>query len=614
MKIFEKYKKLIIICLPIFIFLSGALLIKYNLPKVVEIILKIAVGPTISSQEIKFPKFGEIDITDVVLSKGDDIIVKAPKVIITYSKESLKNFRLKEINVEKPWVHIERKGENINIIDAFSNGNKEKSASKAGTAVPIDIIAVKGGELLFRDTTYSREIKQELDNVNGYVAFDKITGIDLEFKGEHEKEKYEYRFNNLNEPLDMNIILKDITVKPELIQYGYDDRDISGATGIFDMDLTIATSGLTGKDELKNGTVTYNGLSSKVENVNGTIDFKKDKIDVNFTYLLENNSGTFDVFYSEKSGVKVDFRFKDLPYSVAKNYKLLGDLNLPLDNLKFKNVDVQLSYEKSQGFKAEILYNGYPFISSGVNISNLNGKVFFKDGILTLSGNNLNILVPGLEYKRDLTYNVNLDLNGEDLKFDVISNFINLNGEYKKKDEILNLYQDKKLVMSYNLKTQTLELLDLAGSSLLNNYDFFLKAREKDKIINFEEISMVNKDGQMVLQIIGDLNRENLKYKFKIHTKNFQEKSLFANLNLDTKLDFIGEIAGEKDKFILRGVINDLKAENKDILLDAYANISVVNDNGLQANIQGELREGKYKKIKVQGIKIDSTFDNGKLM
>ncbi|MGL4787131.1 MAG: hypothetical protein ACRC2Q_09685, partial [Cetobacterium sp.] len=254
------------------------------------------------------------------------------------------------------------------------------------------------------------------------------------------------------------------------------------------------------------------------------------------------------------------------------------------------------------------------FVSSGVEISNLNGKVLFKDGILTLSGNSLKILASGLEYKKDLTYNVNLDLNGEDLKFDVISNFINLNGEYKKKDEILNLYQDKKLVMSYNLKTQTLELLDLAGSSLLNNYDFFLKAREKDKIINFEEISMVNKDGQMVLQIIGDLNRENLKYKFKIHTKNFQEKSLFANLNLDTKLDFIGEIAGEKDKFILRGVINDLKAENKDILLDAYANISVVNDNGLQANIQGELREGKYKKIKVQGIKIDSTFDNGKLM
>ena len=167
--------------------------------------------------------------------------------------------------------------------------------------------------------------------------------------------------------------------------------------------------------------------------------------------------------------------------------------------------------------------------------------------------------------------------------------------------------------MSYNLKTQTLELLDLAGSNLLNNYDFFLKAQEKDKVINFEEISMINKDGQMVLQVVGELNRENLKYKFKMHTKNLREKSLLSNLNLDTKLDFIGEIAGERDKFILRGVVNDLKIENKDILLDAYANVSVINDNGIQANIQGELREGKYKKIKVQGIKIDSTFDNGKL-
>lgn len=613
MRIFEKYKKLIIISLSIFIFLSGGLLIKYNLPKVVEIILKTAVGPTISSQEIKFPKFGEIDITDMVLSKGDDVIVKAPKVVIIYSKESLKNFRLKEINVEKPWVHIERKGESVNIVDAFSSGTKGESTAKAGTAVPIDIITVKDGELLFRDTTYSREIKQELNNVNGYVSFNKITGIDLEFKGERQKEKYEYRFNNLNEPLDMNIVLKNIVVKPELIQYGYDDKEISGATGLFDMNLTIATSGLTGDAELKNGTVTYDGLNSKVENVNGKIDFRKDKIDVNFTYLLENNPGTFGVFYSEKSGVKVDFKFKDLPYSVAKSYKLLGDLDLPLDNLKFKNIDVQLFYEKSQGFKAEILYNGYPFVSSRVEISNLNGKVLFKDGILTLSGNSLNILASGLEYKKDLTYEVALDLNGEDLKFDVISNFINLNGEYKKKEEVLNLYQDKKLVMSYNLKTQTLELLDLAGSNLLNNYDFFLKAQEKDKVINFEEISMINKDGQMVLQVVGELNRENLKYKFKIYTKNLREKSLFSNLNLDTKLDFIGEIAGERDKFILRGVVNDLKIENKDILLDAYANISMINDNGIQANIQGELREGKYKKIKVQGIKIDSTFDNGKL-
>ena len=616
MKIFEKYKKLIIIIFPLFIFLSGGLLLKYNLPKVVEFILKIAVGPTISSQEIKFPKFGEIDISDVVLSKGNDTIVKAPRVVITYSKESLKNFRLKEINVENPWVHIERKGESVNIVDAFSSGDnkKEESSSKAGTAVPIDIITVKDGVLLFRDTTYSREIKQELIDVNGYVSFNKQTGIDLEFKGTNKKERYEYRFNNSKEPLNMNIVLKNIDVKPELIQYGYDDKDISGATGLFDMNLTIATSGLTGEAKLKNGTVIYDGLSNKVENINGKIDFRKDKIDVNFKYDLEKNPGTFDVFYSDKTGVKVDFKFKDISYKVIQSYKLLGDLNLPLDKLKFKNVDVSLSYEKEKGFKAEIDYTGYPFEGSGVNINNINGKVVFENGILTLSGHKLNILVPGLEYKRDLTYKADLDLTGENLKFNVDSNFIKLQGEYDKKDEILNLYQEKKLVLSYNLKTQTLELIDLQGSNLLGDYDFFLQAHEKDRIINFDEISMVNKDGQKVLQITGNLNKESLKYQFKIHTRDLKEKSLFSNLNLDTELDFIGEIAGEKEKFILRGIVKDFKVENEEIFLDSYANISVINDNGIQANIQGELREGRYKKLKVQGIKVDLTYDKDKLV
>ena len=614
MKIFENHKRLKIVFFSLFIFLSGGLLVKYNLPKVVEIILKLAVGPTISSQEIKFPKFGEIDITNVVLSKGNDIIVKAPKVVITYSKNSLKNFRLEDIDVENPWVNIERKGENVNIVDAFSSGDKKgESSAKAGTEVPIDKITVKNGVLVFKDTTYSREIKQELDNVNGYVSFNKKTGIDLEFKGENKKEKYEYRFNNLNEPLDMNIVLKNIKINPELIQYGYDDKEISEASGLFNMNLTIASSGLTGNAELKNGVVKYDGLTNKVEDINGKIKFEKDKINVNFKYELEKNPGIFDVFYSDKTGVTVDFKFKDITYKAIESYKLLGDLKLPLDNLKFKNVDVKLSYEKDKGFKAEIDYDGYPFNKTGVDINNINGKVLFKDGILTLMGNDLNILVPGLEYKRDLTYKVDLDLNKENLEFNVDSNFVKFQGEYNKKNEILNLYQDKKLVLSYNLNTQTLELVDLQGSNLLGDYDFFLQAHEKDKIVTFNEIAMVNKDGQKVLQIMGNLNKETLKYQFKIHTKNLQEKSLFSNLNFDTKLDFIGEIAGEKEKFILRGVVKDLKLESKDIFLDSYANISVINDKGLQANIQGELREGKYKNFKVQGVKIDTTYEDGKL-
>ncbi|MGL5961885.1 MAG: hypothetical protein ACRCZ0_08015, partial [Cetobacterium sp.] len=237
MKIFDKYKKFIIIVFPLFIFLSGGLFVKYNLPKIVEIVLKLALGPTISSQEIKFPKFGVIDITEVSLSKGNDTMVQAPKVIITYSKD-FKNFRLKEIKVLNPKVHIERKGSNVNIVEAFSSGDGTTSDKKAGAGVPIDIITVKNASLIYRDITYSREIKQELDTVDGYVSFHKVKGIDLEFKGNKENEKYEYRLNNLTEPLNMNIVLKNIDVKPELIQYGYDDKNLSGATGQFNMNLT----------------------------------------------------------------------------------------------------------------------------------------------------------------------------------------------------------------------------------------------------------------------------------------------------------------------------------------------------------------------------------------
>ncbi|MEG0135310.1 translocation/assembly module TamB domain-containing protein [Cetobacterium sp.] len=612
MKIFEKYKKLTIISLSFFILLSGGLLIKYELPKIVEIILKIAVGPTISIQEIKFPKFGEIDATGVVLSDKKKVIVQAPEVKIVYSKNSLKQFRLEEIHVNRPWVHIDRKNSNVNIVEAFSSGNSP-SDSKAGIGVPIDKITVKNAKLLFTDKSYSREIVKNLADVNGFVSFNKETGIDLEFKGDSNKEKYEYRFNNLNEPLDMNIVLKNIQVTPELIQYGYDDPEISKASGLFNMDLTIATRGLIGEAELKNGNVIYDGLDGNIEDINGKIKFKTDKIFVNFDYLLDKNKGKFDVFYSEKDGVKVEFKFKDLPYTAAAKYKLLGDLKLPLENLKFSNVDVGLFYKKETGFKAVVDYKGEKFETLGLDINNLNGKVIFQDNILKLTGDDISLYIPGLDYEKKLSYETLLDLGSENLKFDVKTNYLDLKGIYEKKDGFLKLYQDSKLALSYNFNTKNLEIMDLKAKDIIGDYDFFIKAKGDKQTIKFEEISMVSLEGQKVFLVNGDLNTENLKYFFKIHSRNLREKNLFKKLNVESKLDFIGEIAGEKEKFILRGVAKDIRIENKDMLLDAYANISLLNDKELEAQINGELREVKYKKIKVQGIKINTTLKNKNL-
>ncbi|MGL5983842.1 MAG: hypothetical protein ACRCZ1_01080, partial [Cetobacterium sp.] len=442
--------------------------------------------------------------------------------------------------------------------------------------------------------TYSREIKQELDTVDGYVSFHKVKGIDLEFKGNKENEKYEYRLNNLMEPLNMNIVLKNIDVKPELIQYGYDDKNLSGATGQFNMNLTIATSGLQGEAELLNGTVIYDELDETVKDINGKIDFGKEAIKVDFDYSLDKNKGQFKVNYTEKEGVSVDFKFKDLPYFIAEKYKLLGNLNLPLDDYKFKNVDVKLTNNQKNGFEAGVKYKMYPIVNSKIKLENINGDLRFKDGVLNLSAKNIEFLVLDVDYKKEINYDLELNLQNENLKLKLNSNFIDFLGEYKKSDKTLKLYQKSKKAMEYNFEKQNLNFLELEGKNLLNNYKFLLKVKQEKKNLNIEEFSMENSAEEKVVQISGDFDIEKIKYNIKINTQNLKEENLFSDKKLGLKLDFIGELSGEKEKFILRGVVKDFLVQNKDISIKSYGNISFLNSDGLKGEIDGELRLGKY--------------------
>ncbi|MGL5982062.1 MAG: hypothetical protein ACRCZR_01950, partial [Cetobacterium sp.] len=127
------------------------------------------------------------------------------------------------------------------------------------------------------------------------------------------------------------------------------------------------------------------------------------------------------------------------------------------------------------------------------------------------------------------------------------------------------------------------------------------------------EIAMINPENQKVFQLKGTFNREDYKYNLKIHTKNLKENELFGEKKVEIKLDFIGEISGEKEKFILRGKINDFKIQNEDMLINSYANLSIINDKSFQGEIDGELRELKYKNYKIEGVKVNSNYSNGKL-
>lgn len=615
---FKKYIKQILISLSFFTVFSGIYVVKYHLPTLVEGILRVAVGPKFTIHEIKFPQFGEIEVLGVTLSKDKKTILETEEIKIKYSEDSLKKFRLENMYIKNPWIHIVRDGSSINIIDAFSSGESEteenienyKNSVKAGSAVPIDRIDVENAKLLFTDKTYTREIEKKLTDVNGYLEFSKTNGINLDFKGFDKKEIYEFRFNNLNEPLEMNIVLKDIEITPELIQYGFDDEHITKASGNYNMDLTIATSGLYGKGELKDASVFYDDLAEEIVNINGDIDFKKDDIDIKFDFLLDKNPGIFKVFYSDETGVRVDFKFKDISYKTVSQYKLLGEMNLPLEKLMFSNVDVAMFYKEETGFKVEVDYKAKENKDFGIDINNINGKVIFKDDRLSLSADEILFTLPSLEYIKPLSYDIILDLSSENLKFDINSTYIDVNGEYNKEKEILKLYQDSKLSLIYDLKTKDFGIMNLKTKNILGDYETLIKIEDVDENILYGDISIMDADRKKVLDINGYLEKDNLKYLFKININDLKEKNILKKYDSEIDLSFIGEIAGEKDIFILRGVIQNLSIKSEDILLNSYADISVVKNTKLQAELNGEIKEIKYKENELEGIKLVLDLDD----
>lgn len=625
MKLLENKKRKIFIYLSFFIiFFLGVVII--NLPKTVEVILKVVTGATISSEKIKFNGFGEIEIEKLILGDGKEKIVEAPKVKIIYSKDSLKKMRLEEINIYSPKMIIERKDSNINIIDVFSSGdssdekkeeeniNIEKENTQiAGAGVPINKMNIFDGVLTFRDLTYSRPIERTVNDVNGYVAFNKETGIDLDFNAIRDDERYGFSFNNSKEPLNMNIKLKNASVEPSFIQYGYDDKEISGATGVYNMDLTISTGGLFGWAKLENATLKYDSLDGIIENVNGDLNFSKEGIYVNIDGNYKNNPLIFKVSYEEETGVNVDIKLRDIPYKVASGYKVLGDLKLPLDNLVLEKVDVNLFYKNDFGFQATVDYLGKKFKEQNILVENLNGKVIFKDGILKLSGKDIGIEIENILENRKFFYDVALDLNNsEELLFNVDSSLITLEGEWNSKKKTLSIFQNGRKSLYLNLEKDFLSVKKLQTKKIFDNYFLEFSGEKNKNIFEIENFSFV-KDKKDELKIFGDVDLESLKYKLKMQTENFYLEEILEKFGIKTKLNLNGEIFGKKDKFLFQGDIKDLNIQKDELGINFYGTTILIKDKELQGEFFGEIRKIFYQNKIIEGIKVNALYDKDKL-
>ena len=97
------------------------------------------------------------------------------------------------------------------------------------------------------------------------MTFSKTEGIALHFVGNNKEEIYDFAFSTAKEPYSMTIKLSNINVKTELAQYGYDGKEVSYEGGLLNMDLTIASSGMSGWIAFDGVDVKYIDLDEKIK-------------------------------------------------------------------------------------------------------------------------------------------------------------------------------------------------------------------------------------------------------------------------------------------------------------------------------------------------------------
>ena len=328
-------KKLIFVTFLFLFFFGGWWTIKYNLPKTVEVVVRLFVGPTLKSSSIDFQK-DKVVIKDFLLVDGEEVIIDTPEVDILYTRESLKNFRIEEIILNGGTANItRRKNGDINIVAAFAGESKEDESKeetpakdepyKPGIEIPIDRITGKNITTVFRDLGYRLPIEQTAYNTNGYLTFSKTEGINLHFIGSNGPEIYDFAFSTTKEPYSMTIKLSNIAVKSELVQYGYDGKEVSYDGGELNMDLTIASSGMLGWIKFRDVDVRYIDLDDPIKAVTGGVDFTKEGIFLNATGKVFEKPEKFTLSYKDNE-LNIDFNLKNIQKeNLEKTFIFEGD-------------------------------------------------------------------------------------------------------------------------------------------------------------------------------------------------------------------------------------------------------------------------------------------------
>lgn len=639
-------KKTKIVLFLIFIFLTATWNLTYNLPKTIETVTGIILGTKLKSKSIK--RLGnKILIKDFQIVTKEEKILDTPLVEIVFTKENLKKFRVDEIIVNSGEANITRlKGGDINIVRAFAGESKEEEKKEEytpGISIPIDKITVKDVFLTFTDLNYRLPIKKSTTNTSGYVTFSKTKGIEMEFSGVNNEEKYNFYFSTEKEPYSMTLKLLDINVDSTLVQYGYDGEEITCDGGILNMDLTIADSGMRGWIDFYDVNVRYRDLDDDIPVEYGIVNFKKDGIYLEADPIVFNKKEKFYLQYVDEQ-LDIDFDLENIQKKDIEKLSYLDGIELPfekinVDKLKFNlnlkdelkvTINGEIKKLKKDNIVLENTLTTFIYDNSGIHIKELDTTVSLygenkslklqekigmsldlkdNDGKLRLNLENTNNLL----YIPDFNSELDFKLGEENIKFSLTSNIVNLKGNYLKDDELL-LLQDKNYSLKYDIAKKEFVVGEgKIGINYLNNIATFAYKVESN---NFKKLGIEIQDKKAKnpqLEIEGDLNLKNNKYNFNVVGKNIDfyteinsvPFSITGNMNgkIDNKNDKInGNIKFDKFSFAYLGEIKNLTGELK-----------LSQNENLYLEFLGDLGRLKYEKYYLDGFLVNFRLKNNKL-
>lgn len=639
-------KKVIALLTTLFIFLWGYWAVIYHLPKTIEVIVQMVLGTRISSSSIEF-KENKIEVKDLKIINKKEIIIDAPKVDILYSKNSLENFRIEEIIIYDGIANITReKNGDINIVAAFTGGTKEseerietekvevkkEEVYKPGIAVPIDKITAVNATTNFTDLSYRKPIKETAYNTNGYLTFSKETGIDMEFTGSNNGQIYTYKLNTSEQPYDMTIILKNISIRDDLLQYAYDGEEVDFSEGKLNLNLSISPKGMFGGADFKDATVRYKDLDADIKVLDGTVDFLGKRIEVKANYEIFKTKDKFLLVFDENGELNINFLARDISYDELKRYSLLKDKNLPLENIFIDDVKFNMNLNKDNGFSVTIDYFIKNSSFENIQIENLKGNfIYDKEGLHIKELNSI-LGIKDTEIKKDLLLKLdyinnegnidfslnnikgvndflpniqgifNFDTGEENFKFNFISNILRVRGIYFSKKNKLLLYRNGKYSIEYDLIKKNLEKgsgvidINLYGANL--TLDFIAK----DNKIKIDKLTSKNgNQDKESLFLTGDIDLNNLDYNLLIESENFKLK--------ENDLEILTTLKGKVYKDIKETGVNlnikDFSLKYIGEINNIHGNLELKNSKNLYLDFNGEIGQLKYDKYDVNGILLD---------